>query len=215
MLGIFVLHDKYDEVTATVRTLETVVADVGQWGTVYAIDNGDGRLPKHMQGVQTVTLRPGLFHVDAYLKAMVGRPCDLYLLLKAGVLLERGVIAKLVSALSEETVGIVAPSMMQPDDTIIIEVGISEQRYVRDWCWGWRHELIKVIGWMEWAGQVNRECPGSDIDYCYRARQAGYQVVQVNEALATLPTAADRHWGSKARGWLVQKYGLLKINEVW
>ena len=215
MLGIFVLHDKYDEPAATARTLEAVVEDVGQWGTVYAIDNGDGRLPKGMTGVQVITLRPGLFHTDAFLKAMVGRPCDLYLLLKSGVIPERGAIAKLVTALSEETVGIVAPSMMQMDDTIITETGISEQRFVRDWCWGWRHELIKAIGWMEWAGQVNRECPGTDIDYCYRARQAGYQVVQVNEARAMLPGAADRHWGRKARTWLVQKDGILKINEVW
>lgn len=214
MLGIFVLHDKYDDPATTLRTLEAVVEDVGQWATVYAIDNGNGRLPKGLLGVQVVTLRPGLWHVDAYLKVMVGRPCDVYILIKSGVLVEGGTIAKLTAALSEESIGIVAPQMYRLDDAIITETGLTEQRFVRDWCWGFRHELIKVIGWLDWAMQVNRECPGSDIDYCYRAKQAGYQVVQVSEALATLPKE-DVHWSRKARGWLVQKYGILKINEVW
>lgn len=215
MLGIFVLHDKYDNPTATVRTLETVVEDVGQWATVYAIDNGSERLPKQMHGVQVCTLRPGLFHVDAYLKVMVGRPCDMYILIKSGVLVERGTIAKLTAALADETVGIAAPQMYRLDDAIITDTGVTEQRFVRDWCWGWRHELIKVIGWPDWTMQVNRECPGSDIDYCHRAKQAGYVVVQVSEARAAMPAGEDMHWSRKARGWLVQKYGILKINEVW
>jgi len=215
MLGIFVLHDRYDNPVETVRTLEAVVADVGQWATVYAIDNGEGRLPKGMTGVQVVMLRPGLFHVDAYMKVLVSRPCDIYILIKSGVVVERGTIAKLAAALADEAVGVVAPTMYRVEDALITGTGLSEQKFVRDWCWGWRHDLIKAIGWLDWQMQVHRECPGSEVDYCYRARQHGYQIMQVNEARAVLPGTFDPRWTLKARGWLVQKYGVLKISEVW
>lgn len=215
-LGIYVLHTQFDDPEVTLRTVAAVQADANGWGKLYVVCNGKStpQLP-FIKGVATIRHFNAATDVAVMQRAIRDYPTDVNVLLRSGVEVQRGTLARLVTTLSDESIGIAAPTTFRIDESMMGAEGLSDTKFVRDWCWAWRSELTKVIGYVDWVGNAFRECPGADVDYCYRAREQGYRVVQVNEAMAMLTGAIDERWSSKARTWLIGKYGLMKINEVW
>lgn len=215
-LGLYVLHTAHDDPETTLGTVAAALVDVGQRGQVRVVCNGKGeRYFPHIKDVATIRHFVPATDAAVMTRALMDYPSDVNILIKSGVMVEPGLVSLMLDALKDETVGIAAPVLYREDDTVIFDEGLSDVRFVRDWCWGWRKELIEVIGYVDWVGQAYVACPGSDVDYCYRAKQAGYRVVQVNEARARLPDVIDDRWSHKAHEWLVRKHGVLKINEVW
>lgn len=216
-LGVYVLHTDKDDPEQTQATITSIQPELGSWGKLYVTCNGKGerQLP-HLKNV--VTIRHFTRSVDA---AAVSRtikdyPSDVMVLMKSGVTLCKGVIARLVTALSDTSIGIVGPQLAHIDESLTDIGGLVSVKFVRDWCWAFRHDLVEVVGYLDWVGQAYLDCPGSDVDLCYRARQHGFRVEMEGEALAMVPAAlTDERWSSKAREWLVRKHTLAKIDEVW
>ena len=215
-LGIYIHHSQFDDPDVTLRTVAAVQADANGWGKLYVICNGKStpQLP-FIKGVATIRHFNAATDVAVMQRAIRDYPTDVNVLLRSGVEVQRGTLARLVTALSDDSIGIVAPTTYRIDESMMGTEGLSDTKFVRDWCWAWRSELTEVIGYPDWVHNAFRECPGNDVDFCYRAREHGYRVVQDNEALAMLPDAIDERWSNKARTWLITKHGLLKINEVW
>lgn len=215
-LGIYVLHTQFDDPEVTRATVAAVQADVNGWGKAYVICNGKGdRELAPIKGAAIIRHFVPATDVAVMVRAIQSYPTDVMILLKSGVMVQPGMTARLVTALSDTTIGIVAPTLFRMDDSVITGEGITDAVFVRDWCWGFTREFVTVVGYADWVGNAFRDCPGADVDYCYRAREHGYRVVQVSEAMAALPDKIDERWQSKAYKWLVWKHGLVKINEVW
>ena len=215
-LGIYVLHAHDDDPEVTQRTVAAAQADMNGWGKVYVACNGrDERQLPNIKGAAMIRhFVPGP-DAAVMVRAIQTHPSEVMILLKSGVMVQTGMTARLVTTLSDTTIGIVAPTLFRLDDSVITGEGISDGKFVRDWCWGFTRDFTAVVGYVDWVGNAFRECPGADVDYCYRAREHGYRVVQVSEAMAALPDKIDERWQSKAYKWLVWKHGLVKINEVW
>jgi hypothetical protein len=215
-IGVYVLHAYTDEPEVTLATVKAAQDELGVLGQVRVTCNGKStpQLP-YIPNVPVIRHFVPATDAAVMARALRDYPSDVMICMRSGVQVEPWAFAKLLDALSDEEVGIAAPMTYRAEDSLIAEQGIGDVRFVRDWCWGWRSDLIEAIGHVDWVGQAYPSCPGSDVDYCYRAKKAGFRVVQVNEARVLLPAKSDERWGHKAREWLVRKHGLDKMSEVW
>ncbi len=177
---IFVLHYAKDDVTN--RCLESLR---GQ-GRIVVIDNGSpveyspppwvDVLIRHTQN------RP---LIEAFNSALFAYYDDEYYCITNDTVASPGMIARLSEILDDPTVGIVAPGtndrgagcLWRPEPNGKTGYPDLVTGHVDNTAWGWRHDLLAAIGYPDCEGHTHRACWGSNQDFCYRARQAGYKVV--------------------------------------
>ena len=223
-VGVYILHYKDDEMTERcVEAFTNMLDGSTDHSMIYVIDNGSPTPydPKWLH-VQVLRLDENIAVVEAWNAGMRTYPADVYFVANNDVFPEQGCIDKLLAALEDPTVGIVAPGT---DDTGVGFMTVAypntlpdvDMNHVDGALWGWRQDLINAIGYPDCEGHTHQMCWASNQDYCYRARLAGYRVVCVRQAFVhhEHKPSYDRNAAYTAGvKWLMQKWGD-KAPQVW
>lgn len=215
-MTIFVLHHAKDDVT------NACLASLIDQGPILVIDNGSPIpfVPAH-GNITVMRNEQNLHLIDAFNRAMQAHPDDWYLAVTNDTKASPGMVDKLLAALHDPAIGIVSGGTNDrgagalyaphPGDWPSIDMP-----HVDNTIWGWPHDLVEAIGWPDCAGHTHIGCWGSNQDYCYRARRAGYRVVGVRSAYYwhAHDGGQDVEAWQAGRDWLQQKWGD-KAPEVW
>jgi GT2 family glycosyltransferase len=219
--NIFVLHYQKDMVTAA--CLNSLIPQVKllSGAELFVIDNGSPR--RFVQvGPKIIRFEYNLFLIEAFNRAMQTHPADVYICVANDTIAHPGTIEKMVMALRNPEVGIVAAGTNDSGAGCLFVPGPGrwssvEATHVDNTFWGFRRDLTKQIGWPDCAEHHHRACWASNQDYCYRARQAGFKVMAVRSAYVE-----HAHIGGQdavaeqaGRDWLIHKWGEEKAREVW
>lgn len=218
-VNIYVLH--YENTAVTEKCVQYFYSSGNLYPdyNVVVIDNGS-TVPYEAleEDTRVVRLEKNLPVVAAWNAGMQAYPADLYFLANNDVVVGDGCIQKLIEALEDESIGIVAAGtsdttvgMMHvagPDATLTS----IDMNHVDGHLWGWRQDLVDAIGYPDCDGHTHQMCWGSNRDYSFRARQAGYRVVCVRSAFVDHQRheSYDRGKADAAgHAWLRQKWGEL------
>lgn len=218
IVGVCILHYQDDEKTdacVDAFCFPTMFSDE----FIVVIDNGsDVPYKNDLPWVRIVRLEKNIPVVEAWNAGMKAHPADIYFLANNDAIPSEDCIYKLANALEDPTVGIVAAGT---SDTSVGAMYVPEpnatlasidMNHVDGHLWGWRHDLVEQIGYPDCEGHTHQMCWGSNRDYCFRARQAGYRVVCVRSAYVDHQhhETYDRAEADAAgRAWLQQKWGEL------
>lgn len=216
-VGIYILHYQDDETTDQCVTAFDQARVEGQ--QIVVIDNGSDHHYISIEGVIVHRLDLNLPVVDAWNAGMQAYPADVYLVANNDAMPVFDCVEKLVAALEDESIGIVAAGtsdesvgMMHvpfPGNSYMPNI---DMKHVDGHLWGWRHDLVSQIGYPDCEGHTHQMCWGSNRDYCFRARQAGYRVVCVRSAFVDHQRheTYDRAEADAAgHAWIQQKWGEL------
>lgn len=217
-IGIYILHYQDDATTdACVAAFDRAVFD--EVPTIVVIDNGSTEpyIP-NAEGVQVVRLDENIPVVAAWNEGMKRHPADVYLVANNDAMPTFDCVEKLVEALEDISIGIVAAGtsdtsvgamhVPQPDAALTS----IDMNHVDGHLWGWRADLVEQIGYPDAEGHTHQMCWGSNRDYCFRARQEGYRVVCVRSAFVDHQRheTYDRAEADAAgHAWLRAKWGEL------
>ena len=219
-LRIFVLHYANDELTNECLRALVGDAEAVNYGRVTVIDNGS---PVPFAGIWDDVIRfdENLHLIEAFNRAMQQNPADAYICMANDTKPAPGMVGKLLAALDDPSVGIVAPG------TNDIGAGMLWVPYPSDWapmdtsnvdntCWSFRQDLVDKIGWPDCEGHSHRANWAANQDFCFRARMEGYRVVGVRGAYIEHAHngGSDIDAWKAGRDWLVMKWGE-KAQEVW
>lgn len=211
---IFVLH--YEKIDVTLKCLDALIADpaFGIDFKVIVIDNGSGEATVPWE--ETVGLVENFPLIRAFNLGMQAYPAENYVCLTNDTIPAVGMVGKLVDALNDPQVGIVAPGtndmgsgILFVGDQPIPDFESVETSHVDNVCWAFRHDFVEQVGWPDCEGHTHRACWSSNQDYCYRARQAGYKVLAVRGAYlwhAHMGGSDSEAWRA-GRDWLERKWG--------
>jgi len=218
-VNIFVLH--YEDEWLTDQCVDHLYTS-GQLypeGTnVVVIDNGS-KIPYEAKQEETrvVRLDQNIPVVAAWNAGMQKYPADVYFCMNNDAFPAVGCIEKLVEALEDESIGIVAAGTSDTSVgamyvTFPNELPNLDMNHVDGHLWGWRYDLVAEIGLPDCEGHTHQMCWGANRDYCFRARQAGFRVVCVRSAFVdhNRHESYDRAEADAAgHAWLAQKWGEL------
>lgn len=212
---IFLLHWTHDAVT------NNCLKHLQPQGAVIVIDNGSPALFAPASPVAVLRLPENYPIITAFNYAMRLYPSEDYICVTNDTEPAPDMVSKLLAALDDPEVGIVAPGtndtgagvlhVSEPGDhPSVLATGVDNTT------WAWRHDLIAKIGYPDCEGHTHRACWASNQDYCYRARKAGYKVLAVRGAYTK-----HAHMGGQdtvawqaGRDWLVRKWGD-EAAQVW
>lgn len=183
----------------TISCLKSLARSIeeGQVEKTAVIDNGPVKAPEGVfEGIlpervsfQRVTPPEPLSIIKAFNFAIgaLSFPFDAVFCVTNDTISHPGVFAKLLSALSDPSVGIVAPGMNdrgagvlfvpQPGNWLTLETSHVDNTF-----WGFRRDLVEAIGLPDDEGNAHWGSWYSNRDYCLRARRAGYSVQAVRSA---------------------------------
>jgi GT2 family glycosyltransferase len=219
-IGLFILHYEQDAVTdACVEAFDFAVNGLDAEVETTIIDNGSP-VPYQpaWEHLRILRLDFNLPVVEALNIGMLKYPADVYFLANNDAMPARDCLHRLLAALDDPSVGIVAAGtsdisvgqmyVPEPSDTLTT----IDMNHVDGHLWGWRSDLVNAIGLPDCEGHMHQMCWGSNRDYCYRARQQGFRVVCVRSAFVDHQRheTYDRSEADRAgREWIQQKWGAL------
>lgn len=227
MITVFVLHYENEQVTnqCVGSILRSIEADAVGKAQIVVIDNGSPTpyTTSYLeQFVKVLRLDRNMMLIDAFNEGLRKFRSEIYICANNDTTWNMWTLPILVGALSNRLVGIVAPGTNDQGAGILTVEGNDPSlmstmvRHVDNCVWGWRHDMMEVVGLPDCDGHTHRANWASNQDYCYRAWQAGYTVVAVRSAYVI-----HAHHGGQdmvawqaGRDWLIHKYGE-KAGDVW
>jgi len=213
-VGIYILHYQDDETTD--RCVAAFQAQGIEGLRIVVIDNGsDVRFIPTDESVIVHRLDVNTPVVAAWNAGMQAYPARVYFVANNDAFPAEQCIQKLIAALDDPQIGIVAPGT---SDTTVGAMFVSYANApvpsidlpdVDGHLWGWTQALVDAIGWPDCEGHTHQMCWGSNRDYCLMARRAGYRVVCVRSAYVyhEHEVTYDRNEADAAgRAWLQAKW---------
>lgn len=213
-VGIYILHYQDDETTD--RCVLSFQEQGIEGQQIVVIDNGSERPYMFLdESIFIVRMEENSPVVTAWNAGMVAFPAETYFLANNDAFPAEHCLEKLIAALDDPSIGIVAPGTSDMTvgamfvafanaDTPSIDLPDVDGHL-----WGWKHTLIERIGYPDCEGHTHVMCWGSNRDFCYRARQAGLRVVCVRSAYVhhEHEISYDRSEADAAgRAWLQGKW---------
>lgn len=220
MIRIFILH--YQNELKTDRCVRAFADDARRWAEIVVIDNGSTeRYTAKRDDVRVVRLPQNIPLIAAYNTGMQAHPSDIYICVANDTRPEPGMFGRLVANLVTDEIGVVAPGTNDRGVGLMYvptpgNWSNIEMTHVDNTCWAFRHDVIQSVGWPDCEGHKHWACWASNQDFCYRVRQAGYQVVCVRSAYLWHENEGGRDLAAWAAGreWLVWKYGPEKARVI-
>ena len=216
-VNVFVLH--YEDQAKTEECLTDMLGGNGGADThFFVIDNGSHKPfqgGKWLTEVRVVVYQQNLPLIEAFNRAMRDNPADVYVCMANDTHMWPGTLRRMVRELDDPAVGIVAPGT-NDSGVGLLWVGNKPQPNeptlsvpdVDNTCWAFTQRLVDAIGWPDCTGHTHRACWGSNRDYCFRARQAGFEVLAVRGAFIwhAHNGGQDMVADQAGREWLSRKY---------
>lgn len=186
-VSVLILH--YNRDNFTEECIASVMADYYAGAQVTVIDNGSHKPFESKYPVRVVRLPETLPMMDAFNHVAVQNPADVYVYLTNDTRMGEGSLQKLVDALADKRVGIVAPGtndrgagILYVGDAPNPDLPSVETKHVDNTCWAFTQDTVDKIGLPTAAGHTHWGCWASNQEYAWRARGAGLKVMAVRGA---------------------------------